>query len=104
MISVSCFLERKVTDLFSVSQHSRVLLSIHQSPFSNNMIPQKNDLVNWANELLDALIPFFDDNSDLFHNYVDQKNTFSDGSGSMLIAGKFHSLASTNQSSRKPKA
>jgi len=58
------------------------------------MIPQKNDLVNWANELLDALIPFFDDNSDLFHNYVDQKNTFSDGSGSMLIAGKFHSLAS----------
>lgn len=59
------------------------------------MNSQKQDLINWINELLDALIPFVDNNSGLFHNYVDQPSTFLDGSGSMLISGKYPILIET---------
>jgi len=59
-----------------------------QSSFSEEMSSQKTDLLNWAEEILTAVYPFQDNSTALFHNYVDQTDTFLDTAGSMLIACK----------------
>lgn len=64
----------------------RTLASIAQSDFSSQFSSQKSDLVNWSAELLSAVYPLQDNSTALFHNYVDQNDSFLDTAGSMLIA------------------
>lgn len=67
----------------------RVLASIAQSPFSDQMVQQKTDLANWTNEILDAAYPFLDQGSGLFHNYINATTEFNDASGSAIIACEY---------------
>lgn len=72
----------------------RVLASIAQSPFSDQMQNQKTDLANWTKEILDAAYPLIDSSTGLFHNYLNDSNAFSDAAGSAMIAYSTFRLAS----------
>ncbi|EPQ31971.1 uncharacterized protein PFL1_00169 [Pseudozyma flocculosa PF-1] len=72
----------------------RVLATIEQSAASNRMTSQKTDLVNWIGEVLDAAYPFLDEQSLLFHNYLNQTDSFLDSAGTALMVYSTFRLAS----------
>lgn len=72
----------------------RVLASIAQSPFSDQMQSEKTDLVNWTNEILEAAYPLVDPTTNLFHNYLNDSTSFTDAAGSAMIAYSTFRLAS----------
>lgn len=72
----------------------RVLATIEQSQSSLAMVDQKQDLIDWINEILDAAYPLLDDRALLWHNYIDDENDFFDSAGSALLAYSTYRLAS----------
>lgn len=64
----------------------RTLAAIAQSTFSLQMSSQKQDLLIWTREILDAAYPFLDSSHALFHNHVNDTSTFLDSAGSAFIA------------------
>ena len=64
----------------------RTLACIAQSPFSDSMLQQKADLFYWSSQLLDSVYPAADADTGLFHNHINDTNSFIDASGSILIA------------------
>lgn len=73
---------------------ARTLATIEQSQASQAMVAQKNDLVAWMNEILDAAYPLLDERALLFHNYMSDRSTFFDTAGTALIAYATYRLAS----------
>lgn len=73
---------------------ARTLATIEQSQASLQMMQQKNDLVNWMQEILDAAWPLLDDRALLFHNYMNDTSTFYDTAGTALIVYATYRLAS----------
>ncbi|ETS59526.1 hypothetical protein PaG_06445 [Moesziomyces aphidis] len=73
---------------------ARTLATIEQSQASQAMVSQKNDLVSWMNEILDAAYPLLDERALLFHNYMSDRSTFFDTAGTALIAYATYRLAS----------
>lgn len=74
----------------------RVLATIAQSSFSSDMQNQKQDLVDWTSEILDAAYPFIDEDAYLFYNDINStgRNRFLDAAGSLMIAYSTFRLAS----------
>ena len=72
----------------------RVLATIQQSEASSAMSQQKEDLLAWVNEVLDAAYPLLDEDSMLFHNYMNDTNTFLDSAGTALLVYSTFRLAS----------
>ncbi|SPC67560.1 uncharacterized protein UHOD_03632 [Ustilago sp. UG-2017b] len=73
---------------------ARTLATIEQSQASMQMMQQKNDIVNWMQEILDAAWPLLDERALLFHNYMNDTSTFYDTAGTALIAYATYRLAS----------
>ena len=64
----------------------RVAATIDKSPFAANMSSQRNELIQWADDILHAAYPFADESSGLLYNVVNDTSTFLDASGSALLA------------------
>ncbi|SPO27002.1 uncharacterized protein UTRI_10465_B [Ustilago trichophora] len=80
---------------------ARTLATIEQSHASLEMMQQKNDIVNWMSEILDASWPLLDQRALLFHNYMNDTSTFYDTAGTALIAYATYRLASMSPSHNK---
>ncbi|SPO27348.1 uncharacterized protein UTRI_10465 [Ustilago trichophora] len=80
---------------------ARTLATIEQSQASLDMMQQKNDIVNWMSEILDASWPLLDQRALLFHNYMNDTSTFYDTAGTALIAYATYRLASMSPSHNK---
>ncbi|KAN0066336.1 hypothetical protein ACQY0O_000430 [Thecaphora frezii] len=78
----------------------RVLATIEQSPVSAEMTSQKTDLIDWITELLDAAYPLLDEDSLLFHNYMNETDTFLDAAGTALLTYATFRLASVTGNDR----
>ncbi|PWY96818.1 Six-hairpin glycosidase, partial [Testicularia cyperi] len=72
----------------------RVLATIEQSESSLDMVNQKNDLVSWINEILDASYPLLDDRALLWHNYMNDTSDFFDTAGTALLTYATYRMAS----------
>ncbi|CAO1619459.1 unnamed protein product [Parajaminaea phylloscopi] len=75
----------------------RTLAAIAQSPFSSQMNSQKQDLVAWTKEILDAAYPFLDPSTSLFRNHINDTSSFPDTAGSAFLAYAAFRLASMVQ-------
>lgn len=73
---------------------ARTLATIEQSQSSLQMMSQKNDLISWMNEILDAAYPLLNQQALLFNNYMNDSTTFFDTAGTALIAASTYRLAS----------
>ncbi|TKY86236.1 hypothetical protein EX895_005061 [Sporisorium graminicola] len=80
---------------------ARTLATIEQSQASQQMTQQKEDLVEWMQEILDAAWPLLDERALLFHNYMNDTSTFYDTAGTALIAYATYRLASMSPANNK---
>ena len=74
----------------------RVLASIVQSSHAKEMVQQRTDLYSWVTQLLDAAYTNVstDATTGQWHNYMNNTDSFTDSSGSMLLAYSTFRLAS----------
>lgn len=70
----------------------RVLATIRQSPFNDEMSDQQGDLQYWVEEILSASRDRKANNG-LLHNYIDNSSTFTDTASSSLMASAALRLA-----------
>ncbi|SNX85440.1 uncharacterized protein MEPE_04149 [Melanopsichium pennsylvanicum] len=80
---------------------ARTLATIEQSQASLQMVQQKNDLITWMQEILDASWPLLDERALLFHNYMNDTSTFYDTAGTALITYATYRLASMSPANNK---
>ncbi|KAF8501212.1 Six-hairpin glycosidase-like protein [Gautieria morchelliformis] len=70
----------------------RVLATIKNSNFAHQLQSEQTDITNWVVEILDGMYSQNTTNN-IFHNYADNTSTFSDCSGTALIAAATYRLA-----------
>ncbi|KAJ3783584.1 Six-hairpin glycosidase [Lentinula aff. detonsa] len=71
----------------------RVLATIQSSPFASDMSSEQDDLADWVFEIQTAMYPHLDTSSNLFFNYADEMNTFSDAASTALLASTVYRLS-----------
>ena len=64
----------------------RVAAIIRESPWAEAMTTQYNDLIAWADEIIEAAYGYADRNTGLLYNEVDNSTSFFDASGSALMS------------------
>ncbi|KAI0314932.1 Six-hairpin glycosidase-like protein [Amylostereum chailletii] len=70
----------------------RVLGTMQDSQFSGSFKNQMKDLGNWAFEIQQAMYPQLQSNN-LFRNYADEDNSFSDAASTALMAASVYRLS-----------
>ncbi|WFD33976.1 hypothetical protein MCUN1_000804 [Malassezia cuniculi] len=76
----------------------KVAATIQHSSFADELQSQRNDLIQWAEAVINAVDKYFDTTASLYHNQVNNASTFLDAAGSSLLAYSAFRLAALDRS------